>query len=71
MTITEAVLIVVGLFTVLGSIVSVVWVFSNRPTYTYCDVTYQRRDLHAQEYETLLEKIQELKDAIEALKDNK
>lgn len=68
MTIAEIVIIAVGAFAVLGSIVSVVWAFSNRPTYTYCDDTFQRKDLHAQEYNTLIEKIEELKDAIDAIK---
>lgn len=68
MDVTEIVMIVVGIFTVLGSIVSVVWVISNRPTYEHCDDTYQRKDLHSQEYNRLLEKIEELRKVIMEMK---
>lgn len=71
MSIIEIVLVAGCVVAILGSIVSVVWAFSKCPSYHFCDTTYQRKDLHAQEYETLLEKIKELKDAIEELKDNK
>lgn len=68
MTITEIVSIGVGLVAVIGSLVSVVWVISNRPTYKYCDSIYKRIDLHNQEYETLLAAIKELKEDIAELK---
>jgi len=54
----------------IGSIVSLVWAFSKRPTYDYCDETYQRKDLHIQEYNTLIAMIRELKASVDALKKN-
>ena len=66
---SDIVIIIVGLVTVVGSIVSVVWVISNRPTYKHCNSTYQRIDLHAQQYETILTMLGEIKAEIAKLKD--
>lgn len=63
MTITE----ISGICIVLSSIVAVVWTISNHPTYKYCDETFMRKDLHSQEYNTLLEKIEKLQKAIDEL----
>ena len=67
MTIPEITAIGGGLCIVLGSLVSVIYTITNRTTFKYCDDTYQRRDLHSQEYKTVLEKLAELKEAIEHL----
>jgi len=64
MSITE----ISGICIVLSSIVAVVWTISNHPNYKYCDETYMRKDLHSQEYKTLTEKIDELKEKIEDMK---
>lgn len=70
MTIMETTSIISGIVIVLGAIITVVYTISNHPNYKYCDDTYQRKDLHSQEYKALLEKIEELKKAIEELKNN-
>ena len=69
MTITDIVMLTVGISTVLGSLVSVIYTITNRPTFSFCEKTFQRKDLHSQEYNTLLEKIEELKEAIEHLQE--
>ena len=71
MNVTEIVMVIGGSFTIVGAIVTVVWVISNRPTYKYCDETYQRKDLHDEKYNTLIEKIEELKESIDDLKESK
>ena len=65
MSISEIVMILVGLSAVVGSIVSVVVTIANRPTYKYCDETYQRKDLHDQQYEEILRILGEIKKDIE------
>jgi len=67
MNVTDIVLILVGISTVVGSLVSVVWVISHKVSYTYVNETFMRKDLHSQEYKSLLEKIKELKNAINKL----
>ena len=59
--------ITVGFIAILGSIATVVFTVANRPTYKYCEDTFQRKDLHSQEYHTLLEKIEELRRDIQYL----
>ena len=68
MGVTEISIIIVAIFTVLGSIVSVVYAISHKASYIYVDDTFMRKDLHSQEYKTLLEKIEELKNSIEKIK---
>ena len=70
MNVMEIVMIGVGVCTILGSVVSVVYVITHKVSYAYADATYQRKDLHSQEYNTLLEKIEELRKAIEDIKSN-
>ncbi len=67
MGVTEISIIIVAIFTVIGSIVSVVYAISHKASYTYVDETFMRKDLHSQEYKTLSEKIDELKDKIEGM----
>ena len=71
MEVSEFVPLASGLIMIIGAIVSGAYVISNRPTYKYCDDTFQRKDLHSQEYHLLLEKIAELKEDIQALKNSK
>ncbi len=68
MNVTEIVLIIGCIFSVLGSVVTVVWVISHKVSYSYANATFQRKDLHVQEYNTLIDKIDELKIAIEEIK---
>lgn len=68
MSIGEIVTIGSGAVIVLGAIVTVVYTISNHPNYKYCDDTFMRKDLHSQEYKTLLEKIEKLQEAVDELK---
>ncbi len=68
MGISEIVMILVGCCTVLGSLVTVVWALSNRPNYEYCDKTFQRKDLHDQQYETIINALEKIQEDIESLK---
>lgn len=68
MGVSEISIIIVASATIIGSIVSVAFCISHKASYTYVDETFMRKDLHSQEYKTLLEKFKELKTAIDELK---
>ncbi|MCK5602439.1 hypothetical protein KAR91_11230 [Candidatus Pacearchaeota archaeon] len=67
--VSEIVMIIYSIIVVIGSIVTVVWTLSKRPTYKYCDEVYQRKDLHETQYLVLIEKIEEVKQEIKKLKE--
>lgn len=67
MSIMEVVLIIAAVITIVGSITTVVWTLSNRPTYKYCDEVYQRKDLQEQAYKVIVDKMEELGKRFDAL----
>ena len=67
MSVPEIIMTIMGICVILGSIVSVVVTISNRPTYTHCDETYQRKDLQEQAHKVIIDKMEELGKRFDAL----
>ena len=63
--------IIVGVVFIISTIVAVVWAFSKCAPYKYVDDTFVRKDIHTVEYTSLLNIINELKDKIDKLIEDK